>query len=78
MKKKNYWLLIGGAALAWWLIGRRKLQRGTAFARPGAPRRPGAPASATATAENLVASTSFVPDMPTDREIYAASQKQCK
>ena len=77
-RKQNTWLWVGGALLAWYLLRKKIGKRSTAFMRPGpAPRRNVAP-RAEAASENAVTSVSFVPDMPTDREIYKESQKECK
>jgi len=86
MKRNNTLLWVaGGVLVAWYLMRSRKLKRSTAFARQGPPRRQGATEAvqraeqtAEQTAEQIVASTSFVPDMPTDQEVYKASQKYCR
>jgi hypothetical protein len=82
MKRNNTLLWVaGGVLVAWYLMRSRKLKRSTAFARQGPPRRQGgteAVQTAEQTAEQIVASTSFVPDMPTDQEVYKASQKYCR
>lgn len=82
MKRKNTLLWVaGGVLVAWYLMRSRKLKRSTPFARQGPPRRQGATEAvqtAEQTAEQIVASTSFVPDMPTDQEVYKAAQKYCR
>ena len=82
MKRKNTLLWVaGGVLVAWYLMRWRKLKRSTAFARQGPPRRQSATEAvqtAEQTAEQIVASTSFVPDMPTDQEVYKAAQKYCR
>lgn len=82
MKQNNTILWVaGGVLVAWYLMRARKLKRSTAFARQGPPRRQAATEAvqtAEQTAEQIVASTSFVPDMPTDAEVYKTSQKYCR
>ncbi len=83
-RKKNTWLWVGGALLAWYLLRTKIAKRSRAYMTPGQPVQPG-PARRTPSgqtietaAQDAVTSVSFVPDMPTDREIYQESQKQCK
>jgi phage protein U len=82
MNRKNTLLWVaGGVLVAWYLMRSRKLKRSTHFARQGPPRRQAATEAvqrAEQTAEQIVASTSFVPDMPTDQEVYKAAQKYCR
>lgn len=83
-RKKNTWLWVGGALLAWYLLRKKISKRSSAYITPGQPVQPGSPRRDSSgqtietAAQDAVTSVSFVPDMPTDREIYKESQKQCK
>jgi hypothetical protein len=78
-QKKNTWLWVGGALLAWYLLRKKIAKRSRAYITPGQPVQPGPPRRTMETAaQDAVTSVSFVPDMPTDREIYKESQKECK
>jgi len=83
-RKRNTWLWVGGALLAWYLLRKKIAKRSRAYITPGQPVQPG-PARRTSSgqtietaAQDAVTSINFVPDMPTDREIYKESQKECK
>ena len=75
-RKKNTWLWIaGGVALAWWLMRKKRIPKRSSVAPPG-PRQ--VRQQAADEAREIVSSVNFVPDMPTDRELYKESQKNCK
>lgn len=76
-QKKNTWLWIaGGVALAWWLMRKKRVPKRSGVTPPG-PRRQ-VQQGAADQAREIVSQVNFVPDMPTDQEIYKASQKDCK
>ena len=83
-QKQNTWLWVGGALLAWYLLRKKIAKRSRAYMTPGQPVQPGPPRRTSSrqtietAAQDAVSSVSFVPDMPTDRELYKASQKHCK